>query len=72
VPTKRVGVIKLSSEQPETKKFKPLLPHKVKQQQFESVLWNFKATIEKIIWESKSKKPKVKVTIKNKPEVKKE
>jgi hypothetical protein len=65
-------VIKLSSEQPETKKFKPFLPHEVKQEPFESVVWNFKASIKKLIWESKSKKPKVKVSIKNKPEVKKE
>jgi hypothetical protein len=72
MPTKRVGVIKLSSEQPETKKFKPLLPHEVKQEPSESVVCNYKATIKKFIWESKSKKPMVKVTIKNKPEVKPE
>jgi hypothetical protein len=72
MPTKRVGVVKLSSEQPETKKFKPLLPHEVKQEPIESVVWNFKATLEKIIWESKSKKPKVKVTIKKEPTVKTE
>jgi hypothetical protein len=65
MPTNRVRVIKLSSEQPETKKFKPLLPHEGKQEPFdESVVWSFKATtIEKIIWEYKSKKPMVKVTI---------
>jgi hypothetical protein len=70
--TKRVGVIKFNSNQPETKNFKPLLPHKVKQEPFEIAVWNFKPTLENIIWKSKSKKAKVKVTIKKEPEVERE
>jgi hypothetical protein len=71
MPTKRVRVIKSNTEQPQTKKFKPLLPHKVKQEPFESVVWHFKATAEKSIWESKSRKTNVEVNIKNEPVVKK-